>query len=359
MNISRGWLRPVLLVVIPLLAVAAGLFVWLLGGRYVSTENAYVKTDIIQVSAEVSGRVAEVLVEDHQFVKAGTPLLRIDVTSFRMALAEADAELDSARTEVATLVAAWKEALSELQEAESRVVYWEAQVDRQRRLTDRGIVASSKFEEIENNAIAARDHVAVMRDKVNRTLARLANAPERPIDEHPLVRKKTAERDRAALDLERTTISAPADGRLVNFKLQRGEHVTTATPLFSVVADGRAWVEANFKETQLTHVRAGLPATVTLDIYPDIRWEAEVDSISPATGAEFAILPPQNASGNWVKIVQRLPVRVRLKPRPGSPALRAGMTATVEIDTKRERRLGQLFGFSAAATGASGDLPQR
>jgi membrane fusion protein (multidrug efflux system) len=137
----------------------------------------------------------------------------------------------------------------------------------------------------------------------------------------------------------------------VSVKLQVGEHIRPATPLFALVSDSRPWVEANFKETELTHVRAGHSATVVLDIYPDTEWQAEVESISPATGAEFALLPPQNASGNWVKVVQRLPVRLRLLPHAGEPPLRAGMTATVRVDTERERRLGQLFGnWSAFAT---------
>ena len=145
-----------------------------------------------------------------------------------------------------------------------------------------------------------------------------------------------------------TEIKAPRPGVVVNFKLQLGEQVRAQTPLFSFVADRRHWVEANFKETDLTHVTVGQRATVTLDMYPDITWDAEVESISPATGAEFAILPPQNASGNWVKVVQRLPVRLRLIERPGEPPLRAVMTAYVSIDTGRTRNLADIFGSGAA-----------
>jgi membrane fusion protein (multidrug efflux system) len=146
-------------------------------------------------------------------------------------------------------------------------------------------------------------------------------------------------------------IRAPLGGTAVNVRLQKGEQIKAATALFALVANTRPWVEANFKETELTHVRKGLSASVVLDIYPDTVWQAEVESISPATGAEFALLPPQNASGNWVKVVQRLPVRVRLLPQPGEPPLRAGMTATVRVDTGRERHLSQLFGgWTALAT---------
>jgi membrane fusion protein (multidrug efflux system) len=156
-------------------------------------------------------------------------------------------------------------------------------------------------------------------------------------------------RDRAALDLTYTGVKAPRGGVVVNFKLQPGEQIKAQTPLFSIVSDRRPWVEANFKETDLTNVVVGQKATVVLDIYPDITWDAEVESISPATGAEFAILPPQNASGNWVKVVQRLPVRLRLIDRPGEPPLRAGMTAWVGIDTQRSRACQHLRRGTAAA----------
>jgi membrane fusion protein (multidrug efflux system) len=350
---GRGLLRPFLLVVLPTLAVIGGVMFWLMGGRYISTENAYVKADIAQVSAEVAGRVAELHVRDHAVVKAGDVLFRIDPEPFMLALAKAEAELDSSRAQMATLVAQWKEAKSELVEAESKATYWDAQLARQRQLIQRGIVPPIKFEEVESSAVTARDHVAVVREKVARTLAQLANRPDRQIDEYAMVRQKIADRDRARLDLERTTVRAPVSGTVVNFKVQPGEQIRAATTLFAVVADTRPWVEANFKETELTHVRSGLTATVLLDIYPGIEWEAEVDTISPATGAEFAILPPQNATGNWVKVVQRLPVKLRLKARTGEPPLRAGMTATVRIDTERERRITNLFGNSAAATSAS------
>ena len=350
-TLHRRWLRPVLLIAVPGVAAIAVLVFWLWGGRYISTENAYVKAHIAQISPEIAGRVLEVFVQDHADVKAGDVLFTIDQEPYRVALHKAEAELDSTRSQVRTLIATWHEARSELREAESKVAYWNAQVARQKTLTERGIVASSKFEEIENNATAAIDRVAVVRKKVERVATQLLGDANRPVDDHPMVREKQAERERAELDLTRTVIRAPLDGTAVNVKLQKGEQIKAATPLFAVVAQSRPWVEANFKETELTHVRKGLAATVVLDIYPDVLWQAEVESISPATGAEFALLPPQNASGNWVKVVQRLPVRVRLLPMHGEPPLRAGMTATVKIDTGRERHLGQLFGgWTAAAT---------
>jgi membrane fusion protein, multidrug efflux system len=190
-------------------------------------------------------------------------------------------------------------------------------------------------------------------------LTALNGDPQLPADEHPMVRDKTAARERAALDLARTTVRAPVDGVVVNLRVQQGEQVKAATPLFALVVVSRPWVEANFKETELTHVRAGQKATVVLDTYPDTTWEAVVESLSPATGAEFAILPPQNASGNWVKVVQRLPVKLRLLPQVGEPAIRAGMTATVKIDTGRQRRVGDVAQIVSGRSAEAAETEQK
>ena len=341
--------RLALLVLIPLVVVLIGGVVWLNGGRTVGTEDAYVKTDMAQIAPEVSGRVVEVLVRDHQIVETGTPLVKLDPEPFRLALDKAEAELDKARTDVETARAQWHETERELREAENRTEYLMREAGRQRTLAANGNAAITKLDEAQNAAVGARDRVAIVRSRLARMLAALGGDPEMPTDEHPLVREKKAERDRAKLDLERTTIKAPIGGTAVNVKLQPGEQVRAAMPLFVLVSKTRPWVEANMKETDLTHVKPGQKVSVVLDVYPDVTWSAEVESISPASGAEFAILPPQNASGNWVKVVQRLPVRVRLLPHQGEPTLRAGMTATVTIDINRQRSLAGLLGGSASA----------
>jgi membrane fusion protein (multidrug efflux system) len=345
----RKHVRPVLLVVVPALVILACLGFWLRGGRYVSTDNAYVKADIAQVAAEIAGRIAEVKIRDHAQVKAGDVLVVLDKEPFRLALAKAEAEVGSARAVVNAIKMSLKEAESELVEAVNRQTYLETQAKRQRDLAVRGVSPATKLEQADSDAQQARDRTLALRQKVERVKAQLNGQPDLDIDAYATVREKLAMRDRAALDLTYTEIKSPVGGIAVNLKLQPGEQVKAQTALFALVAERRPWVEANFKETDLTNVTPGQKASVVLDIYPDIVWEAEVDTISPATGAEFAILPPQNASGNWVKVVQRLPVKLKLVSRPGEPVLRAGMTASVSIDTERRRSLGSLIGWGSAA----------
>lgn len=336
-------LRLALLVGVPLLVAAGGIVAWQHGGRYVNTENAYVKADIAQIAPEVSGRVIEVAVRDHAAVKAGAVLVRIDPEPYRLALAKAGADLDVARTTVETARATYHETKSELGEVENQAAYLDRLLQRQLSLARHGVVAASVLETAQNDAAVARDRLNVVRRRLDRVLAALGGDPNIEPGQHPMVRDKMANRDRAALDLAHTTMVAPLDGIAVNVKLQLGEQVKASTPVFVIVAATRPWIEANLKETELTHVAVGQKAKVVLDIYPNEPWDAEIVSISPAAGSEFAILPPQNASGNWVKVVQRLPVKLRLLPHEGEKPLRAGMTATVDIDTKRERHLGAML----------------
>jgi membrane fusion protein, multidrug efflux system len=345
---SRPGLRPILLVAVPAMVLIAAVVFWLQGGRYATTENAFVRGDIAQITSEVQGRIIELAVRDHASVKAGDLLVQIDPELYRLVLAKADAELDAARSTIEQLKASLRETQGEYKEAESRLAFLEVQATRQKGLAGRGISPTVKLELADSEALQARDRIGMLRERIARVEASLGGKTDVAADSTPLVREKRALRDRAALDLANTAIKAPANGVIVNMRLQPGEQIKAQTPLFSLVVDRRPWIDANFKETDLTNVAVGQKATVMLDIYPGIVWDAVVDSISPATGAEFAILPPQNASGNWVKVVQRLPVRLKLIERPGEPLLRAGMTAAVSIDTEQKRSLASLIGGHVA-----------
>jgi membrane fusion protein, multidrug efflux system len=342
---GRPRLRAVLLLVVPVLAVMAGLLIWQQGGRYITSENAYVRADIVQISPEVTGRVVEVLVRDHARVEAGTVLLRIDPEPFRLAVEKAEAELDAARTLVEIARATYRETQSELGELQARAEHLLRQARRQQDLAARGVSPATRLEETQNEADVARERINVVRQRLVRLLTTLKGDPDLSADDHPNVRERLVERDRARLDLARTQIVAPVAGTVVNMRVQRGEQLRAAMPLFALVSERRPWVDANLKETTLAHVSVGQRVEVVLDLYPGLVWQGEVESISPATGAEFAILPPQNASGNWVKVVQRLPVRIRLLPRADEPPLRAGITATVSIDTGRQRQFGDIAGY--------------
>ena len=310
------------LIGVPVLIVLGALIFWLQGGRHISTENAFVKADIAQIASEIPGRIMELGVRDHSAVAAGDVLLRLDPANYRLALAKAEAEVDSARAAVEQMKANLREIRAEAKEAENKLEFLRSQARRQRELSGRGVASVAQLERVTSEEQEGEDRLAVLHQRIARVEAALGGKPDRPTDAFAAVREKMAMRDRAALELSYTEIKAPKSGVVVNFRLQLGEQVRPQTPLFALVTDRRPWLEANFKETELTHVKVGQKARVVLDMHPDVTWDAVVESISPATGAEFAVLPAQNASGNWVKVVQRLPVRLRLVEQPGEPRSR-------------------------------------
>lgn len=336
---ARRATRATLLLLVPLILILAGLYVYARGGREVETEDAYVKADILPVSAEVSGKVIEVIAQDNQRVAASELLFRLDPLPFEIELARARAQMDVVRTEVQSLRAEYRETLLEATEGRERIDFLTKQLARQEFLKEKGMTRLDAYDEARQNLQVARARLASVEEHANRVLANLSGDPNLAAERHPRYAAARAAYDAAAMDLQRTRVFAPMPGVVSNLKLQLGEHVEKGAPIFSLIKGGPVWIEANFKETQLTRMRVGQPAQVIADAYPDVEWIAVVDTIAPATGAEFAILPPQNATGNWVKVVQRVPVRFRVEQEPGRPQLRAGMTVTVTVDTGRSRGL--------------------
>jgi membrane fusion protein, multidrug efflux system len=338
--------RALLLLGVPLIVAAAILYFYAQGGRHLETDNAYVKAHIIAVSAEVAGRVAEVAVRDNQAVAQGQLLFRIDAAPFETALARARAQLANARTDVETLRGDHRVALADAAAAEERIRFLGLQLERQRRLKEQGMVREEAYDEARHNLEAARAQLDALQERAARALAGLVGDPKLPAERHPRVLEAQAALDAAALDLARTRVLAPAAGTVSNLRLQPGMNVARGVAAFSLIQAGEPWIEANFKETQLAGMRVGQVARVVADAYPGVEWRARISAIAPATGAEFALLPPQNATGNWIKIVQRVPVLFAIEPGSGAaaekPSLRAGMTVSVSIDTGRSRGLPDL-----------------
>ena len=347
-GIGRKLARVLLLLGVPLATAALALHYYAEGGRHLETDNAYVKAHIIAVSAEVAGRVAEVAVRDNQPVAQGQLLFRIDPAPFKMALARANAQLANARTEVETLRAEHRVALADAAEAEERIRFLSLQLERQRRLREQGMVREAAYDEARHNLEAARARLSALHERAARGLAGLGGDVNLPTERHPRVLEARAALDSTALELARTNVHAPAAATVSNLKLQPGVNLARGIAAFSLIQTGEPWIEANFKETQLANMHVGQSARVLADAYPGLEWRARVSAIAPATGAEFALLPPQNASGNWIKVVQRVPVLFTIDPdgevASGRPALRAGMTVSVSIDTGRSRGLPDLRG---------------
>ncbi len=338
-RVARAASRFLLLVVAPLAGAVVGAGYWMEGGRFVTTDNAYIRADKVAVAAEVEGRVTEVMVSTNDTVTWGTPLFRIDDAPFRVALEEAEAQLSMVRTEIAVLRALYRRKQEELALARADARYFESEFERQNALAERQVIAGARIDEVRHELSRARRSVAIAERELGEVLARLGGDPETPDERFARYNNARAKRDRRALDLENTVIRAPADGIAARVSLRPGTFVAVGEPVIALVETAGIWLEANLKESDLTHVAVGQPATVTVDAWPDREWQAHITSFSPATGAEFSLLPPQNATGNWVKVVQRVPVRFRIAEQPGDPPLRVGMSATVSIDTGHEREL--------------------
>ncbi len=326
------WRTRILMGSVPLLLAAAGLYLWQQGQGQVTTDNAYVRVDKVALSADVSGRVAEVLVRENMPVKAGQVLIRLAPRPFRIALDQAEAELAAARLQVQQLKSGTGGSAADVDGKREAVTLAAAELARQQELIAKGFATRARLQQAEYAAANARAELA--RALADDARAREAAGRSIAVESHPLVLAAMARRDRAALDLERSMIRAPADGIVTQTsRVLRGQAIVQGVATMSLMVTGSAFVEANFKETELKAMRVGQPAEVTLDAFPDRPLKGRVESIGAGTGAEFSVLPAQNATGNWVKVVQRVPVRIRLEGRPAVPLI-AGLSAEVKVITQ-------------------------
>lgn len=338
----RRWIRAVLLWGLPLLAVLGGLYWYGSGGRYASTDDAYVKQERVDVTPQIGGDVREVRVVENAKVHAGEVLLVLDDALLKVAVLRAEAALAAARLEVESLRAGYREKTGEVAVARRASEYSLRELDRQDELARRKLVPQSTLDAARRSRDIAVGSIDVLELQLGQIRTRLGGDPGIPVDRHPTVLAAAAELEKARVDLSRTVIYAPRNG-IVSHLPQVGDRVEAGRPALAIMAEGGLWLEANFKETDLEWVRPGQPVSFEVDTYPAERWSGRVESIAQATGAEFSVLPPQNASGNWVKVVQRVPVRVAIDTRPGQPPLRSGMSVTVEIDTGAHRRFDRWF----------------
>ncbi|MFP1683606.1 HlyD family secretion protein [Alloalcanivorax sp. C16-1] len=316
------------------LIVALAVVLWLLlgGRRYVSTENAYVKIDMISLTADVSGPLTRVEVERNQAVHQGQVLAEVDPEPYRIALEEARADQQAVRNRILSERADYARLQAQHAQAERDLAYHQRELERYQGL-DRVAVSRSQLDGARQKRDQAGAQKAVTEQELASLKAKLGGGPDVAVEEHPDYQAATAKLDRARYDLAHTRILAPADGVIGGNTPLVGERVNAGVPVFTLAKNRSAWVEANLKETQLTNVREGQSVEVEVDSYPGVVWKATVQSLSPATGSEYALIPPQNASGNWVKVVQRVPVKLRLEDLDGKPPLRSGMSAEIAIDT--------------------------
>jgi membrane fusion protein (multidrug efflux system) len=340
--------RKPLLIAAPVVAVILLLFFYLTGGRYESTDDAYVQSTKVQVSSNVSGRVIAVEVAPNQHVRQGQILFRIDPAPYQAKVDEAEAKLASATLQIGSLQANYRQGASEIQAAQDRLHFAQRERDRQQKLLSEGISSQSQYDDAALAATTAAQAIETAHQQNGSVLASLGGAPDRPIAANAIVREAQAALDQARLNLGYTVIRAARDGIVTKVdQLPVGTYVEASKPLFTLVGL-RLWVEGNFKESQLHYMRVGQPATIKVDAFPDLGLTGRLASFSPGTGSTFALLPPENATGNWVKVTQRLPVEFSIDNVPAGIPLHAGLSVTVKVDTGHRR-----WPFASASTTAA------
>ncbi len=340
----RRWLRP-LLMLGGIAAVGAGsLGFWVNGGRYVSIDNAYIRADKVSLATDVSGLIAEIPVHEGQDVHKGDLLFRLDDRQFRIALDSANANLNQTRLQLDAMKRDYERMLRDVGSKAAQVQADQARFDRANGLISRGDVARSTYDDARFQLQADQQAHESAKVAAQVQLARLggdANADPETMPAYKQMQTQVAEAQR---QLDHASVHAPMDGVVTGVNaVSPGTYLAASSAAFGLVSSEHAWVEANPKETELTWVRPGDKVAVTVDTYPGRTWTGTVGSIAPASGSEFSILPAQNSSGNWVKVVQRIPIRIQVDHAAGDPPLRSGMSVEADVDTEHTRSLHDLF----------------
>ena len=390
---EKNFKRFILLIFIPLMTIMFTLGFFYSLGRYITTENAYIKAPIISIQSQIPGRVKTVFVKDNQQVKKGQKLFKIDTAKLKLDLSEQKQNLLTIKKEIDNRKSKYNEATEEIKLAEEEIKYYllemrrakslinveiklaeekvkyhQLEFNRIKNLVNKGVGLKSKldeeqylyqsainnlkavklnsnFEEIKHSYTSSKQKLEIINDKALTILTTLNGDAELKFDEHPLYLKHLTKLEQISFDIEQSTIFAEQDGIIAQMNLEEGEYIDIGKVLFAIVDEKNAWLEANLKETELTNIKVNQSAVFTPDAYPNNSWNAKVESISPATGSEFSILPPQNSSGNWVKVVQRVPVKIAIGSsiineniqNNSKKDLRVGMSVSVTIDTKYKR----------------------
>jgi membrane fusion protein, multidrug efflux system len=343
---ERNLTRPILMIGVPALVAVVGGYMYLTGGRYVSTDDAYVRAAKLMVSAEVSGVVSEVDVKEGQQVKAGDALFRIDPKPFQIALDNAKATLANTALTVDSMKQDYQRMLGDIDAQRAQVGLRQSNLDRVVPLLAKKFVSRAAYDQSRFALSAEQQKLKALEDTAKTQLSKLGGNANVDPTTHPQYLQAKAAVDEAQRQLDHTVVRAPFNGVATQVSsLQPGVHVVSSMAALSasaavgIVSTDNIWIDANLKETDLTYVKPGDQVDVTIDTYPGKTWKARVESVGAATGAEFSLLPSNNSSGNWTKVVQRIPVRVHVDREPTDPALRSGMSAVVEIDTGHQRSI--------------------
>jgi membrane fusion protein (multidrug efflux system) len=341
----RRLVRLLLLVVLPAIVLVVGVGLYLSGGRYVATDNAYIGAQKVLITPDISGKVQRVLVREGQHVALDDPLFEIDPIPFQLNLKQAQSKLDTVKTQFANLKSNYS-SLSRLVELGQNTVDLRGRdVERKTSLAANKAGTQVDLDNAKAALLLAELQLELGKQQLSATLNQLLGDPNLPVEQFPAHLQAKAAYDQARRDLDHAVLKSPISGTATQVdSIQLGRFVSAGMPVFSVIDDSAPWIDANPKETDITYLRLGQKVDIEVDSFPDMAFHGTVSSVSPGTGAQFAILPPQNASGNWVKVVQRVPVRINFDPGQDLSLLRAGMSVNVAIDTGRRRTFASLLG---------------